>query len=259
MSIESKRQQLIKWVRRYPLIALSVLAIAYLLGAFSSSDDSFVPQQVVITGLYLFVGIVPLGFIIAFVVIGSLADAQSVKNREKSSNLNYQDAFELPSEIMHGYKLALITGQSPSLTGLTGDKYSSDAQAVCTTNSAHIPPVAECECGFYAYKELADAQFEKSINPGAFLLDVDLFGLGFTYKNGFRAETQVVNRLIKDKRCMRCKTLPAKVFVSTYKLSYTNTAWWQWQIRCLVCSSSFKEKDKLSIEQMAEHLALKII
>jgi hypothetical protein len=259
MSIESKRQKLIKWVRRYPLIALSVLAIAYLLGAFSSSDDSLVPQQVVITGLYLFVGIVPLGFIIAFVVIGSLADAQSIKNKEKSSNLNYADAFELPSEIMQGYKLALITGQSPSLTGLTGDKYSSDAQAVCTTNSEHIPPVAECECGFYAYKELADAQFEKSINPGAFLLDVDLFGLGFTYKNGFRAETQVVNRLIKDKRCMRCKTLPAKVFVSTYKLSYTNTAWWQWQIRCLVCSSSFKEKDKLSIEQMAQHLALKII
>jgi len=126
MSIESKRQQLIKWVRRYPLIALSVLAIAYLLGGFSSSDDSLVPQQVVITGLYLFVGIVPLGFIIAFVVIGSLADAQSVKNREKSSNLNYLDAFELPSEIMHGYKLALITGQAPSLTGLTGDKYASD-------------------------------------------------------------------------------------------------------------------------------------
>lgn len=259
MGVESKRQFLIKWVRKYPLIALSVLAIAYLLGGFSSNEDSFVPQQLVITGLYLFVGIVPLGFIIAFVVIGSLADAQSIRNRQKSGNLNYQDAFELPSEIMHGYKLALITDRPPTLTGLTGDKYLSDAQAVCTTNSEHIPPVAECECGFYAYKELADAQFEKSINPGAFLLDVDLFGLGFTYKNGFRAETQVVNRLIKDKRCMRCKTLPAKVFVSTYKLSYTNTAWWQWQIRCLVCSSSFKEKDKLSIEQMAKHLALKII
>ena len=259
MSINSKRQLLITWVRRYPLIALSVLAIAYLLGGFSSSDDSLVPQQVVITALYLFVGIVPLSFIIAFVVIGSIADAQSIRNKEKGSNLNYQDAFELPSEVMHGYKLALITDQPPTLTGLTGDKYLSDAQALCTTNPQHIPPVANCECGFYAYKELTDAQFERSINPGSFLLDVDLFGLGFTYKDGYRAETQVVNRLIKPRRCMRCKTLPAKVFVSTYKLSYTATTWWQWQIRCVVCSSSFKEKDKLSIEQMAQYLALKII
>ena len=106
MSINSKRQLLIKWVRRYPLIALSVLAIAYLLGGFSSSDDSLVPQQVVITALYLFVGIVPLSFIIAFVVIGSIADAQSIRNKEKGSNLNYQDAFELPSEVMHGYKFS---------------------------------------------------------------------------------------------------------------------------------------------------------
>ena len=57
---------------------------------------------------------------------------------------------------------------------------------------------------------------------------------------------------------MRCKTLPAKVFVSTYKLSYTNTAWWQWQIRCVIRSSSFKDKDKLSIDQMSASLKLLI-
>lgn len=259
MSINSNKQRLIKWVRRYPLIALSVLAIGYLLGGFSKNDDGVLPQQVVITGLYLFVGIVPLGFIIAFVIIGSLSDAQSIKNRQKSNNFNYQDAFNLPSEVMHGYKLALLTDRLPTLTGLTGDKYLSDANALCATDPAHTPPVAECECGFYAYKELSDAQFERSINPGSFLLEVDLFGLGFTYKDGFRAETQVVNHLIKPKRCMRCKTLPAKVFVCTYKLTPTDTALWQWQIRCVICSSNFKEDDKLSTEQMAQHLRLKII
>jgi len=83
--------------------------------------------------------------------------------------------------------------------------------------------------------------------------------LGFTYKNGFRAESQVVNSLIKPKRCMRCKTLPATVFVTTYRLGYENNAWWQWQIRCVVCSSSFKPSDKLTVAQMAKLLVIEIV
>jgi len=258
MSVSSKRQRLIKWVRRYPVIALSTLAFAYLLGGFSQNNDGLIPQQIVITALYLFVAVVPIGFIIAFIIVGRLGDIESAANKEKQSKLSYQDAFNLPSQIMHGYKLALITVRLPTLTGLTGDRYLSDAQAVCKENADHVPPVAECECGFYAYKELADAQFELSINPDAFLLDVDLFGLGFTYKNGFRAESQVVNQLITPSRCMRCRVLPAKVFVTTYRLGYEDTAWWQWQIRCVVCSSSFKVEDKLTVAQMAQHLAVKI-
>jgi hypothetical protein len=258
MSVSSKRQRLIRWVRRYPVIALSTLAFAYLLGGFSQNNDGLIPQQIVITALYLFVAVVPIGFIIAFIIVGRLGDIESAANKEKQSKLSYQDAFNLPSQIMHGYKLALITVRLPTLTGLTGDRYLSDAQAVCKENADHVPPVAECECGFYAYKELADAQFELSINPDAFLLDVDLFGLGFTYKNGFRAESQVVNQLITPSRCMRCRVLPAKVFVTTYRLGYEDTAWWQWQIRCVVCSSSFKVEDKLTVAQMAQHLAVKI-
>jgi hypothetical protein len=258
MSASTNRQRLIKWVRRYPVIALSTLAFAYLLGGFSQNNDGLIPQQIVITALYLFVGVVPLGFIIAFIIVGRLGDIESATNKQKQSKLSYQDAFNLPSQIMHGYKLALITGRAATLTGLTGDRYLSDAQAVCKENADHVPPVAECECGFYAYKELADAQFELSINPGAFLLDVDLFGLGFTYKNGFRAETQIVNRLITPSRCMRCRVLPAKVFVTTYRLGYEDTAWWQWQMRCVICSSSFKIEDKLTVAQMAQRLAVKI-
>jgi hypothetical protein len=91
MSVNSKRQRLIKWVRRYPVIALSALALAYLLGGFSEKDDGFISQQLIITTLYLFVGVVPLGFIIAFVVVGRLGDLESAANREKQSNLTYQD------------------------------------------------------------------------------------------------------------------------------------------------------------------------
>ncbi len=148
MSVSSQRQRLIKWVRRYPVIALSALALGYLLGGFSETDDGPIPQQIVITALYLFISLVPLGFIIAFLVVGRLGDLESAANKEKQSNLTYQDAFDLPSQIMHGYKLAMVTGRSPTLTGLTGDRYLSDAQAVCSENPEHIPPVAECECGF---------------------------------------------------------------------------------------------------------------
>jgi hypothetical protein len=244
-------------VRRYPIIALSVLVLAYLSGGFSQNDDGLLPKQSVTYFLYLFVGLVPLGFIIAFIWVGRLGDLEKAKGRG-SATFNYQDPFDLPSQVMHGYKVALITDRKPTLTGLTGDRYLADAAAKCSVNIEHIPPVAECECGFYAYKELADAQFELSINPGAFLLDVDLFGIGFTYQGGYRAESQVVNYLIAPKRCMRCHILPAKVFVTTYKLGFEDTTWWQWQLRCGVCASAFKPMDKLSIAEMAKHLSIAI-
>ena len=258
MSSAHLKQQLIKLVRLYPILALSVLLLAYLLGGFSERDNPLIPQSVVITSLYLFVGLVPLFFIIAFIVVGNASDKEFSRNRANQSNLVYEDAFDLPTQVMHGYKLALITGREPTLTGLTGDRYLADSSAKCTITPTHIPPVAGCECGFYAYKDLADAKFELSINPGAFLLDVDLYGLGFTYQRGYRAETQVVNSLTIPKRCMRCRILPSALFVTTYRLGYDDISWWQWQVRCVICSSSFKDEDKLSIEQMSDKLSLKI-
>jgi hypothetical protein len=252
-----KRQKLIRWVRRYPIIALVVLATAYLLGGFSQSDGGLIPKAVIITALYLFVGLVPLGFIIAFIWVGRLGDVEKEQTRT-SNTFGYADPFDLPSEIMHGYKLALITDRKPTLTGLTGDRYLADSAAKCSVNKEHIPPVADCECGFYAYKELADAQFELSIYPGAFLLDVDLFGIGFTHQGGYRAESQVVNYLSIPKRCMNCRILPVKVFVTSYKLGFEDTPWWQWQIRCGVCASTFKPIDKLSIAEMAKQLSIEI-
>ena len=258
MDYARNRRRLIRLIRIYPLIALGVLTLAYLLGGFSEQEDPLISQNVIITALYLFVGVVPLVFIIGFITVGKASDKAGLKNNNSHSKLNYDHAFDLPSEVMQGYKLAIITGRAPTLTGLTGDTYLSDASAKCTINKEHVPPVADCECGFYAYSDLTEAKFERSINPGAFLLDVDLYGVGFKYARGYRAETQVVNKLITPSRCQFCRILPAKVFVSTYKLGYDDTSWWQWQIRCVICSSSFKAEDKLSINQMAEKLSLKI-
>ena len=64
------RQRLIRLIRIYPVIAIAVLAAAYLLGGFTDQVDPLIPQEVVITALYLFVGAVPLVFIIAFLIIG---------------------------------------------------------------------------------------------------------------------------------------------------------------------------------------------
>lgn len=258
MSSAQLKQRLIKLVRLYPVMALTALFVAYLLGGFSQRANPLVRQGDVITGLYLFIGLVPLSFIIAFIIVGNASDKEFTRNKSNQSNLAYEDAFDLPTQVMHGYKLAIITGRNPTLTGLTGDTYLSDSSAKCTINSEHIPPVAGCECGFYAYKDLADAKFELSINPGAFLLDVDLYGIGFTYQRGYRAETQVVNSLTTPKRCMRCRILPPAVFVTTYRLGYDDISWWQWQMRCVICSSSFKDEDILTIEQMSDKLSLKI-
>lgn len=258
MSYVRNRQRLIKLVRIYPVIALSVLALAYLLGGFSDQSDPFISQEIVISSLYIFAGVIPILFIIGFIAIGAAGDKASLKNNNHTGKLNYQSGFDLPNEQMHGYKLAIITGRPPTLTGLTGDTYLADSSAKCSINTNHVPPVAECECGFYAYSDIAEARFEGSINPGAFLLDVDLYGVGFKYARGYRAETQVVNELMTPRRCQFCKILPAKIFVTTYKLGYDNISWWQWQLRCVVCSSSFKEVDKLSVDEMSQKLRLLI-
>ena len=258
MDFAQNRRRLIRLIRIYPLIALGVLTLAYLLGAFSEQEDPLISQNVIITALYLFVGVVPLVFIIGFITVGKASDKAGLKNNKAHSKLNYNHAFDLPSEVMHGYKLAIITGRSPTLTGLTGDTYLSDASAKCSINKEHVPPVADCECGFYAYSDLTEAKFEGSINPGAFLLDVDLYGVGFKYARGYRAETQVVNELITPRRCQFCRILPAKVFVTTYKLGYDDTSWWQWQIRCVICSSTFKDADKLGVKEMSASLKLLI-
>jgi hypothetical protein len=141
---------------------------------------------------------------------------------------------------------------------LTGDSYSADDSAICEKFPEHTPPVASCECGFYAYSRLADAKFESSLNPGAFLLEVDLYGIGFKYESGYRAETQVVNKIFIPKRCMRCRILPPKVFVITYRMGYQNYSWMQWQVRCNICSLTFKDKDKLSISEMYRRLGVPI-
>jgi hypothetical protein len=256
MNPAQKRQKLIRAVRLYPVITLALLALVYLSGGFNESSDSAIPRELVMTGLILYSFLAPLLFIIGFVVVGSANDREHQGLSGNQPQLRYADPFDLPQEKMQGYKLAVITEREPTFRGLTGDSYAADDNAVCEKFPDHTPPVSSCECGFYAYRNLADAKFEISLNPGAFLLEVDLYGVGFRYEGGYRAETQVVNRIILPNRCMRCRIFSPTVFVISSRMGYQNYSWMQWQVRCNLCTMSFKDKDKLSFEEMYKKLAI---
>jgi hypothetical protein len=154
MNLARIKRRLIKAIRLYPILALAVLALAYFLGAFTEQENPLVPQSALITGLDLFVGLVPLLFIIGFIILGGATDREFKKMGSKMEKLLTSDPFLLPKEEMFGYKLALITNRPPTLTGLTGDSYRADDAASCDLDPSHIPPVLDCECGFMHIRNL---------------------------------------------------------------------------------------------------------
>lgn len=258
MNAASLQRILIRSIRLYPLIAAILLGVAYILGGFSDRADPLVPKEDVVLALTIFLGVVPLLATVLFLLISALHDRESASRSKLQSRFAYTDAFSLPNEKMQGYKLTYLSGRIPSFTGLTGDLYSSDDVATCSFDSSHVPPVIDCECGFYAFKNFKDALFELSINPGAFLIDVDLYGVGFEYARGYKAESQVVNSLKLPKRCMRCKILPIKHFVTTYKMGLNSYSFWKWEVRCAVCSATFKSEDTLGLQEMGALLKTSI-
>jgi hypothetical protein len=261
MDMDQKRmkQGFIRAIRAYPLIAIGLLIMTYLLGGFSKNPDPLIPR-VIVTGLfYLLVGVIPL--IVVCIFIGLTISEDRNRNRAQKSldNSADEDLFDLAYEKMSGFKIAALTGEDPIFTGVTGDTYTNSADAVCREFPDHVPPASGCECGFYAFKELRDAQFELSIHPGLFLIQVDLFGIGFSHKYGYRAESQQVNSLKFPRRCMRCKVLPARIFIKSYKLGNASDFWWQWTVRCSMCARNVKIEDKLNSEQMSQKLRVAII
>lgn len=260
MDVDVKRakQGFIKFIRIYPLIAIGLLVISYLLGGFSETTTPLIPRPI-LTGLfYGLIGVLPVIITVIFVGIGISEDRSRARNLKNPNNFGQEDPFTLAHEKMCGYKVVALSGENPTFTGITGDTYKKDDNAICRQFPEHIPPASGCECGFYAFKKRSDAQFELSIHPGLFLIEVDLFGIGFSHKYGYRAESQRVNSLILAKGCMRCKILPPRVFVRSFRLGYGNNTWWQWSARCWVCAKNIKTADRLTIEQMSSHLQVMI-
>ncbi|MSO34048.1 MAG: hypothetical protein EXQ80_06515 [Candidatus Nanopelagicaceae bacterium] len=258
MDLKRIKQGFIRLIRIYPLIAIGLLIIAYLLGGFSEQSNPLVPRTIVLGMLYGLIIVVPLLAILIFVGFSVSEDRSRNRNLKSLENLPAEDPFDLAQEEMCGFKIVSLTGELPIFTGVTGDTYKNDENAICKEFPDHVPPVIGCECGFYAFKNRRDAQFELSIHPGLFLIDVDLFGIGFSHKYGYRAESQRVNSLEFPKRCMRCKVLPARVFIKSYKIGYGNNVWWHWSVRCSLCVKGVKPENRLTIEQMSQKLNVEI-
>jgi hypothetical protein len=259
MRASQLRKIFILILRLYPLLIGALLLLGFLLGDFSERSDPILAQDTYYAILKIVLGVVPISAMVAFLLIGNASDRAFRRNNENQETFEFEDAFTLPDEKMHGYKLARIVGREPIFMGLTGDTYSADDSSHCGIYPDHVPPVKGCQCGFHAFKDLDEAIFERSIYRTAFLFDVDLYGLGFVYQRGYRAETQVINHMIAPKRCMLCKTLPAKKFVTKYEFNDSQPGIWSWQIRCRVCSGFYKPADTLSFDQMAHKLEIKII
>lgn len=259
MDAASAERKLGRFLPKFFLASCLALLLAYLFGGLSDDSAPSLLQNFSRQFFILYTVLAPTFFIAYLLYIEVLRTRERKRIIAGNSKLIYHDAFELPSQDMHGYKIALITGREPTLTGLTGDTYKADDTAKCEMNREHVPPVADCDCGFYAYLDLRAAEHQLSINPGAFLIDVDLFGVGFAYSRGFRAESQLVNSMALPKRCMRCKVFRPEQFVRTFKLGFNSFAYWSWEIRCRMCSKSFKDEDCFSLDQVARELKIKLV
>ena len=262
MDAASAERKLGQFLPKFCLGSFIAVVVVYLFGGLSGGSDGSAPlllQNLSRQFFTLYILLVPIIFIAYLVYIDILGRQETRRAATSHSKLVYDDAFDLPSQEMHGYKILFITGSIPTLTGLTGDFYTADDVARCEMNPYHIPPVAGCDCGFYAYSDIRDAEYQLSINPTSFLVDVDLFGVGFAYSRGFRAESQVVNSMKLPRRCMRCKVFHPSHFVKSHKFGLNSYAYWRWEFRCQMCSYNFKEEDRLSQDEMSTVLGIKMV
>lgn len=245
-----KLKKILIWsVRIYPIFILSTIAIT----------EWVIKSETFKKDVYLLLGVSPLLFIIGFIILGSsLSKADQITSLE-SRKFDYEDIYEIPREQMDGFKLLLLTGEVPRLTSLSGETYNWRDNATCTENPDHVPPVANCKCGFYGYKSFDDARFEKSLNPESFIVSAEFYGVGFEYERGFRAESQDIKRLFLPKRCQRCKIFPGKIFVRELKFSMNNEFWYLWQVYCGLCKRTSKEGSRATFDEVQEELEVNIV
>lgn len=99
-----------------------------------------------------------------------------------------------------------------SFKGLNISKhvYPSDAFATCIKDKFHLPPVWGCECGFYSFKDLIDAQEYTVFHKGALVAEVDLYGEIIEHDIGYRSREISIKKIYIPKLC-------------SYKNCYDNT------------------------------------
>ncbi|HSK91198.1 MAG TPA: hypothetical protein VK875_07790 [Euzebyales bacterium] len=115
-------------------------------------------------------------------------------------------------DALRGYKIAqLIVGRDDTawLAGVTSLRYGVDTLARCRRRAC-TPPGLDCRCGFYAFRDRAQALDllgrlgTRHPARSYVLLTVDLDGAVLEYEAGFRAQRQRVLRIDVPDACMRC-------------------------------------------------------
>lgn len=147
--------------------------------------------------------------------------------RHRSLPTEHRDRFDRPV----GYKVARLVAdpaaETGSFLGLTvGGLYGSETEASCEVLEGSLPPPTRrwrrslppphqapdlgCSCGFYAFKDVADAAELLSTRPpvgrlfGTALLEVDLAGTVIEFDRGYRAGRQRVLGVELPRWCVAC-------------------------------------------------------
>ena len=76
-----------------------------------------------------------------------------------------------------------------------------DAFAICTKDRFHIPPVWDCECGFYSFKELEDAKEYSVFYKGALVVEVEMYGEIIEHDIGYRSREISINKVFVPELC----------------------------------------------------------
>jgi hypothetical protein len=122
---------------------------------------------------------------------------------------------EHDDEARRGYKTAQVLlaedGSSATLSGITlGGSYKAEDRARCATRGCD-PPGLDCDCGFYAYKERAEAVHLLRQTLGCnglrdkALLTVELDGTVLEFERGYRGERQRVLGVQLERDCSVCR------------------------------------------------------
>lgn len=151
---------------------------------------------------------------IGLFLLGSSLIAVAATLVESRAQFWYQTAARLTaSQFAHpervddlsGWKVAEVTGATPTFTGFLGARYSTQAVMRCLLDPDHSQVELSCSCGFHAFlsRERAVALWRRC--PSGVLLQVEGYGRTVVHSAGWRAQRQEVARVLLPARCTWCR------------------------------------------------------
>lgn len=111
---------------------------------------------------------------------------------------------DLVSELS-GWKVSILSGATPTFTGLLGKEYGTSATMTCLAKPQHDVVDAACSCGFHAFYVQDRAVVEWHRVAESVLLLVEGYGRAIQHRHGWRAQKQEVVHVYLPPRCRWCR------------------------------------------------------